>query len=92
MFADGHLLTQLIPEAENFENFVILLTWIRIDHILWIRIHITDSKVVCKYDCNCLQISHLALAQITGFLQYWFDPCEPSASRQPRIIPVYLKQ
>ena len=32
MLADGHLLTQLIPEADLkrwFENLVILLTWIR---------------------------------------------------------------
>ena len=44
MFADGHLLTQLIPYflllkiKRCFENLVILLTWIRIRSI---RIHIT---------------------------------------------------
>ena len=39
MFADGHLLNQLIHTADLMENFVILLTWIRIrvDQILWIR-------------------------------------------------------
>ena len=38
MFADGHLLTQLIPIfflilkiKRCFENLVILLTWIRLD-------------------------------------------------------------
>ena len=46
MFADGHLLTQLMPIFlilkinRCFENLVILLTWIRIriTQILWIRI------------------------------------------------------
>ena len=45
MFAEGHLLTQLIPQAENFDNLVILLTWIRIDQILWIRIQIESIRI-----------------------------------------------
>ena len=65
MFADGHLHTQLIPIflllkiKRCFENFVILLTWIRIriDQILWIRIririrliqiHITEIVIKAK--------------------------------------------
>ena len=46
MIADGHLLTQPIKIKRCFENLVILLTWIRIDQILWIRIriHITGYE------------------------------------------------
>ena len=51
MFADGHLLTQLISIflllkiKRCFENLVILLTWIRIDQILWIRIRIRIRSI-----------------------------------------------
>ena len=53
MFADASLLNQLIPFfllvkiKRCYEIFVILLTCIRIDQILWIRIriHICDASI-----------------------------------------------
>ena len=53
MFADAHLLTQLLAFflllkiKRCFEKLVILLTWIRIriDQILWIRIRIRSIRI-----------------------------------------------